>query len=200
MRTLHRQRETSETDHFKASTGKPRPNFTRAEVEVLLQNVDMSILFHNGYIHAIEFSGYVFIHCHLQCSYFNKSRKCGIFVMAFYLTLNTIQCQNGTGFMPCYKLSRTDCATVTHLYKLRPNTEQRHAMRTVRNMVKEHRGALVQHIEERMRPPHSIMGRLCRHVTIFYCSLPESVHQHKADITIKNGGGGGNAVIFSLFH
>ena len=44
--------------------------------------------------------------------------------------------------MPCYKLSRTDCATVTHLYKLRPNTEQRHAIRTVRNIVKEHRRAL----------------------------------------------------------
>ena len=53
---------TSETDHFKASTGKPRPNFTRAEVEVLLQNVDMSILFHNGYIHEIEFSAYLFIY------------------------------------------------------------------------------------------------------------------------------------------
>src|SRR4029434_3631138 len=90
MRTLHRQRETSETDHFKASTGKPRPNFTRAEVEVLLQNVDMSILFHSGYIHAIEFSGYLFIHCHFQCSYCNKSRKCGIFVMAFYYILNTM--------------------------------------------------------------------------------------------------------------
>ena len=38
--------------------------------------------------------------------------------------------------MPWYKLSRTDCATVTHLYKLRPNTEQRHAIRTVRNIVK----------------------------------------------------------------
>src|SRR4029434_2475223 len=36
-----------------------------------------------------------------------------------------------------------------------------------------------------MCPPHGIMGRLCRHVTIFYCSLPESVHQHKADITIE---------------
>src|SRR4029434_4555454 len=35
-----------------------------------------------------------------------------------------------------------DCATVTHLYKLRPNTEQRHAIRTVRNIVKEHRWAL----------------------------------------------------------
>ena len=44
--------------------------------------------------------------------------------------------------MPWYKLSRTDCATVTHLYKLRPNTEQRHAIRTVRNIVKEHRWAL----------------------------------------------------------
>src|SRR4029434_10457385 len=62
---------TSETDqnNFKASTGKPRPNFTRAEVEVLVQNVDMSILFHYGYIHATEFSAYLFIHCHLQCSY-----------------------------------------------------------------------------------------------------------------------------------
>ena len=86
--------------------------------------------------------------------------------------------------MPWYKLSRRDCATVTHLYKLSPNTEQRHAMRTVRNIVKEHRWALVHHIEESMRPPHGIMGRLCRHVTIFYCSLPASVHQHKADITI----------------
>src|SRR4029434_5496688 len=99
MRTLHRQRKTSETDHFKASTGKPRPNFTRAEVEVLLQNVDMSILFHYGYIHAIEFSGYLFIHCHFQCAYCNRSRKCGIFVMAFYsshsLTLNTTQCEIG---------------------------------------------------------------------------------------------------------
>src|SRR4029434_8995687 len=104
MRTLHRQRKTSVTDHFKASTGKPRPNFTRAEVEVLLQNVDMSILFHNGYIHAIEFSGYLFIHCHFQCSYFNKSRKCRIFVMAFYssysLTLNTTQCQTHTHTHP----------------------------------------------------------------------------------------------------
>ena len=55
---------TSETDqnHVKASTGKPRPNFTSAEVEVLLQNVDVSILFHYGYIHAIEFSAYLFIY------------------------------------------------------------------------------------------------------------------------------------------
>src|SRR4029434_8415633 len=56
-------------------------------------------------------------------------------------------------------------ATVTHLYKLRPNTEQRHAIRTVRNIVKEHRWALVHHIEKSMCPPHGIMGRLCRHVT-----------------------------------
>src|SRR4029434_10358187 len=62
---------TSETDqnHFKASTGKPRPNFTREEVEVLLQNVDVSILFHYVYIHAIEFSAYLFTYCHFQCSY-----------------------------------------------------------------------------------------------------------------------------------
>ena len=41
-----------------------RPSFTSAEVEVLLQNVDV---FHHGYIHAIEFSAYLFIQCHLQC-------------------------------------------------------------------------------------------------------------------------------------
>ena len=57
----------------KANTGgaevsKQRPNFTGAEVEVLLQNIDVSILFHYGYIHAIKFSLYLFIHCHLQCS------------------------------------------------------------------------------------------------------------------------------------
>src|SRR4029434_3510899 len=91
--------------------------------------------------------------------YCNKSRKCVIFVMA----LNTTQCQNGTAFIPWYKLSRTDCVTVTHLYKLRPNTEQRHAIRTVRNMVREHRWAL-HHIEKSMCPPHGIMGRLCRQV------------------------------------
>ena len=38
----------------KADGCKRRPNFTGAEVEVLLQNVDVSILFHYGYIHAIE--------------------------------------------------------------------------------------------------------------------------------------------------
>ena len=47
----------------KANTGgaqvsKRRPNFTGAEVEVLSQNVDVSILFHYGYIHAIEFRAY----------------------------------------------------------------------------------------------------------------------------------------------
>ena len=47
----------------KAYTGgvqvsKRRPNFTGAEVEVLSQNVDVSILFHYSYIHAIEFSAY----------------------------------------------------------------------------------------------------------------------------------------------
>src|SRR4029434_8205530 len=89
--------------------------------------------------------------------------------MAFNETLNTIQCQNGTGFMPWYKLSRTDCATVTHLYKLRPNIEQRHEIRTVRNIVKEHRWASASHrIEKSMCPPHGIMGRLCRHFTVCY--------------------------------
>src|SRR4029434_452752 len=38
------------------------------EVEVLLQNVDVSILFHYSYINVIEFSAYLFIHLHLQCS------------------------------------------------------------------------------------------------------------------------------------
>ena len=57
----------------KANTGgapasKHRPNFTGAEVEVLLQDVDVSILFHYGNIHTIEFSAYLFIHCHLHCS------------------------------------------------------------------------------------------------------------------------------------
>src|SRR4029434_11049361 len=66
---------TSETDqnHFRARTGKPRRKCASAEVEVLLQNVDESILFHCAYIHAIEFSAYLFIHCLLQCSYCNKS-------------------------------------------------------------------------------------------------------------------------------
>src|SRR4029434_2462445 len=86
---------TSETDqnHFKASTGKPRPNFTRAEVEVLLQNVDMSIPFHCGYIHAIKFSGYLFIHCHFQCSYsafiyVSTSRWLGLGIMTINVKHN----------------------------------------------------------------------------------------------------------------
>src|SRR4029434_8532734 len=54
--TLHRQRESNFRlikimSKQKASTGKPRPNFTGAEVEVMLQNVEVSILFHYGYIH-----------------------------------------------------------------------------------------------------------------------------------------------------
>ena len=49
-----------------APAGKRRPYFAGAEVEVLLQNVDVSILFHYDYIHAIEFSDYLFIHCHSQ--------------------------------------------------------------------------------------------------------------------------------------
>ena len=51
-----------------AKVSKRTPNFTGAEVEVLWQNVDVSILFHYGYIHEIEFSAYLFIHLHLQCS------------------------------------------------------------------------------------------------------------------------------------
>ena len=52
----------------KASTSKRRSNLTGAEVEVLLQDVDVSILFHYGYINAIEFSACLFIHLYLQCS------------------------------------------------------------------------------------------------------------------------------------
>ena len=58
---------------LKANSGgtqvcKCRPNFTVAEVEVLSQNIDVSILSHYGYIYAIEFSAYLFIHLYLQCS------------------------------------------------------------------------------------------------------------------------------------
>src|SRR4029434_952008 len=55
--------------------------------------------------------------------------------MAINYPLSSTHCHNGTGFMPWYKLSRRDCATVTHLYKLSPNTEPQHAMRTVMNIV-----------------------------------------------------------------
>src|SRR4029434_582341 len=60
-------------------SSKHRPNFTGAEVEVLLQNVDVAILFHYLYIHAIRVSACLCIHCHLQCScsafiYFRTSR------------------------------------------------------------------------------------------------------------------------------
>ena len=44
----------------KASKSKRRSNFTGAEVEVLLQNVDVSILFHYGYIHAIEYCLFIY--------------------------------------------------------------------------------------------------------------------------------------------
>src|SRR4029434_3314796 len=43
-------------------SSKRRSNFTDAKVEVLLQDVDVSILFHYGYDNAIEFSAYSFIH------------------------------------------------------------------------------------------------------------------------------------------
>ena len=62
----------SKASHVKVESGhrssKQRSNFTGAEVEVLLQDVDVSILFHYGYIDTIEFSAYLFIHLHLQCS------------------------------------------------------------------------------------------------------------------------------------
>src|SRR4029434_1411034 len=59
-----RKQLQTEQNHVKAEnehrTSKRRPNFTGAEVEVLLQNVDVSILFHHGYIHTIEFSADLF--------------------------------------------------------------------------------------------------------------------------------------------
>ena len=55
-----RKQLQTDQNHVKAESehrsSKRRPNFTGAEVEVLLQNVDVSILFHYVYIHAIEFS------------------------------------------------------------------------------------------------------------------------------------------------
>src|SRR4029434_2326637 len=70
-RATRKQLQTDQ-NHVKAESehrsSKHRPNFTGAEVEELLQNVDVSILFHYRYIHAIECSAYLFIHCHLQCS------------------------------------------------------------------------------------------------------------------------------------
>src|SRR4029434_10727664 len=67
-----RKQLQTDQNHVKAESehrsSKCRPNFTGAEVKVLFQNVDVSILFHYGYIHEIEFSAYLFIHCHLQCS------------------------------------------------------------------------------------------------------------------------------------
>src|SRR4029434_5575755 len=63
----------SKASHVKAESEhrstKRRSNFHSAEVEVLLQDVEVSILFHYGYINAIEFSAYLFIHFHLQCFY-----------------------------------------------------------------------------------------------------------------------------------
>ena len=68
--TATRNQLQTDQNHVKAESKhrwiKRRPNFTGAEVEVLLQDVDVSILFHYVYIHAIEFSAYLFIHCHLQ--------------------------------------------------------------------------------------------------------------------------------------
>src|SRR4029434_4886800 len=81
--TATRNQFQTDQNHVKAESEhrwiKRRPNFTSAEVEVLLQNLDVSILFQYGYIHTIEFSAYLFIHLHLQCScsafiYFRTSR------------------------------------------------------------------------------------------------------------------------------
>ena len=67
-----RKQLQTDQNHVKAESehrsSKRRHNFTGAEVEVLLQNVDVSILFHYSYINVIEFSAYLFIHLHLQCS------------------------------------------------------------------------------------------------------------------------------------
>src|SRR4029434_752310 len=78
-----RKKLQTDQNHVKAESehwsSKRRSNFTGAEVEVLLQDVDVSILFHYDYIHVIEFSAYLFIHLHFQCScsafiYFRTSR------------------------------------------------------------------------------------------------------------------------------
>src|SRR4029434_59446 len=59
----------SKASHVKAeSEHRSSKRSTSAEVEVLLQDEDVSILFHYGYFNAIEFSAYSFIHLHLQCS------------------------------------------------------------------------------------------------------------------------------------
>ena len=48
----------TDQNHLKAESehksSKCKPNFTGAEVEVLLQNVGVSILFHYGYIHRLS--------------------------------------------------------------------------------------------------------------------------------------------------
>src|SRR4029434_1412194 len=66
---MRKQLQTDQ-NHVKAESdqrsSKRRPNFTGAEGKVLLQNVEVSILFQYGYIHSIEFNAYLFIH--LQCS------------------------------------------------------------------------------------------------------------------------------------
>ena len=54
----HQNHVKAESEHRKRS--KRRPNFTGAEVEVLLQNVDVSILFHYGYIHPSSVLIYLF--------------------------------------------------------------------------------------------------------------------------------------------
>src|SRR4029434_102982 len=70
----------SKASHVKAeSEHRSSKRSTSAEVEVLLQDENVSFLFHYGYINAIEFSAYLFIHLHLQCScspfiYFRTSR------------------------------------------------------------------------------------------------------------------------------
>ena len=56
--TKSTRKQLESDSHVKAESehgsSKRRPNFTGAELEVLWQNVDVSILSHYGYIHAIE--------------------------------------------------------------------------------------------------------------------------------------------------
>ena len=67
---LQKQLQTDQ-NHVKAESEqrsiKCRHTFTDAEVGVLLQNVNVSIVLHYGYIQAIEFSAYSFIHLHFLC-------------------------------------------------------------------------------------------------------------------------------------
>ena len=77
--------------HFRLKT-KTKSKIA-AKINTAVQDVDVSILFHYGYIQAIEFSAYLFIHCHLQCSYsafiyVRTSRWLGLGIMTINVKQN----------------------------------------------------------------------------------------------------------------